>query len=68
MSDWLKANKMYLLLGVLIAAALAIYYFMPAYAESEKNNLTEWEDSAELIHRKKVWKPHRKKLKKKKPW
>ena len=49
MSDWLKANKMYLLLGVLIAAALAIYYFMPAYAESEKNNVTEWEDSAELI-------------------
>lgn len=49
MSDWLKANKMYLLLGVLIAAALAIYYFMPAYAEREKNNLTEWEDSAELI-------------------
>ena len=49
MSDWLKANKMYLLLGVLIAAALAIYYFMPVHAENEKNKATEWEDSAELI-------------------
>ncbi len=49
MSDWLKANKMYLLLGVLIAAALTIYYFMPVQAKNEKNNPIEWEDSAELL-------------------
>jgi competence protein ComEA len=49
MLDWLKANKMYLLLGVLIAAALAIYYFMPVHAKNEKNNAMEWEDSSELL-------------------
>lgn len=49
MLEWLKANKMYLFLGVLIVAALVIYYFMPVHKENEKNIATEWEDSTELL-------------------
>lgn len=42
MMDWLKTNKMYLLVGVIIIAALAIYYFMPAEQENAKNTDQEW--------------------------
>ncbi|MBB6445958.1 helix-hairpin-helix domain-containing protein [Bacillus benzoevorans] len=46
MTDWLKANKMYLFVGVLIIAALAIYYFMPAKPENAEPADSGWEEDA----------------------
>lgn len=46
MTDWIKANKMYLFVGVLIIAALAIYYFMPAEQENAINADSQWEEGA----------------------
>jgi competence protein ComEA len=43
MIDWLKANKMYLLIGVVIMAALGIYYFVPLEKDHSGNEIeNEW--------------------------
>jgi competence protein ComEA len=43
MVDWLKVNKMYLLIGVVILAALGIYYFLPLEKEHSGNEIeNEW--------------------------
>lgn len=46
MTDWIKANKMYLFVGVLIIAALAIYYFMPEKQENAINADSQWQEEA----------------------
>lgn len=43
MSDWIKENKMYLLIGLVIVLALGVYYFVPLEKEpSERGLETEW--------------------------
>src|SRR3954453_23511910 len=43
MVDWLTVNKMYLLIGVAILAALGIYYFLPLEKEHSGNEIeNEW--------------------------
>ena len=39
MTDWIKANKMYLLIGVVIIATLGIYYFVPLEKDISENDL-----------------------------
>jgi competence protein ComEA len=46
MTDWMKANKMYLLIGILVVTALGIYYFFPLQKDNLVNNTnTDWEKS-----------------------
>lgn len=43
MVDWLKVNKMYLFIGVVIMAALGIYYFLPTEKDHSENGIdNEW--------------------------
>jgi competence protein ComEA len=46
MTDWIKTNKMYLLIGFVIFVALGIYYFMPTEKGNSENGLdTEWQET-----------------------
>ena len=50
MTEWIKTNKMYVLIGVIIILSLGIYYFFPLEkGNSEKSVENDWLESEEKI-------------------
>ena len=50
MTEWIRTNKMYVLIGVIIILSLGIYYFFPLEnGNSEKSVENDWLESEEKI-------------------
>ena len=48
MTDWIRTNKMYVLIGVIMMLSLGIYYFFPLESGNSKNSIeNDWSETEE---------------------